>query len=187
LKRGKYCVLNKQYSEVEYNKLCSKIAAHMLETGEWGEYFPPSLSCFGYNETMANEHFPLSKEDALSMGWKWSDYQSPAPSVDVVPSSSLADTLPPDPQGLLDKAILCEKTSRPFRISKQELKLYQKLNLPPPSRHPDERYRRRMRSRNQQQLWKRSCAQSGESIWTSYAPESPDLVYSESAYREALK
>ncbi|HRI36281.1 MAG TPA: hypothetical protein PK765_04380 [bacterium] len=61
-----YCILNKQYTEEEYNTLVPKIIAHMRETGEWGEFFSPNLSPFGYNETVAMEYFPLTKEQALS-------------------------------------------------------------------------------------------------------------------------
>jgi hypothetical protein len=37
----------------------------MMKTGEWGEFFPSSLSPFGYNETVANEYFPMKREDIL--------------------------------------------------------------------------------------------------------------------------
>jgi len=37
----------------------------MMKTGEWGEFFPASLSPFGYNETVAQEYFPLSREEVL--------------------------------------------------------------------------------------------------------------------------
>jgi hypothetical protein len=32
----------------------------MIETGEWGEFFHPSLSPFGYNETVAQEYYPVT-------------------------------------------------------------------------------------------------------------------------------
>ena len=38
----------------------------MITTGEWGEFFPSSLSPFGYNETVAQEYFPMSREDILA-------------------------------------------------------------------------------------------------------------------------
>ena len=34
----------------------------------WGEFFPASLSPFGYNETVANEYFPLTKDQAEKLG-----------------------------------------------------------------------------------------------------------------------
>jgi hypothetical protein len=37
----------------------------MKSTGEWGEFFPLSLSLFGYNETVAQDYFPLAQEEAI--------------------------------------------------------------------------------------------------------------------------
>ncbi|KKQ69473.1 MAG: hypothetical protein US89_C0001G0048 [Candidatus Peregrinibacteria bacterium GW2011_GWF2_38_29] len=43
---AKFCILNKQYSEEEYKKLREKIVNHMRKTGEYGEFFPASISPF---------------------------------------------------------------------------------------------------------------------------------------------
>jgi hypothetical protein len=65
--RGKeYCILNKQYSKEEYEALVPKIIEHMRTTGERGEFFDPSLSAFGYNETAAQDYFSLSRDAALA-------------------------------------------------------------------------------------------------------------------------
>ena len=64
LRNKQYCIFNKQYSKKEYEKLVPQIIEYMIETGEWGEFFSPSLSPFGYNETVAQEYFPLTKEEA---------------------------------------------------------------------------------------------------------------------------
>jgi|GEM_PF-1900695 hypothetical protein len=45
----------------------------MQETGEWGEFFDPSLSHFGYNESLAHEYFPLSYQEAVARGYKRQD------------------------------------------------------------------------------------------------------------------
>jgi hypothetical protein len=37
----------------------------MKSTGEWGEFFPLPLSPFGYNETVAQDYFPLTSEEAI--------------------------------------------------------------------------------------------------------------------------
>ena len=37
----------------------------MIQDGEWGEFFPSTLSPFGYNETVAQEYFPLTREEVL--------------------------------------------------------------------------------------------------------------------------
>lgn len=46
----------------------------MTSTGEWGEFFPHTLSPFGYNESIAQEYRPLSKTDIESKGWNWYEY-----------------------------------------------------------------------------------------------------------------
>lgn len=43
----------------------------MRASGEWGEFFPIEISPFGYNETVAQEYFPLSKDDCKKQGWSW--------------------------------------------------------------------------------------------------------------------
>ncbi|USN57480.1 MAG: hypothetical protein H6766_03435 [Candidatus Peribacteria bacterium] len=60
LRNKSYCIFNKQYTKEEYNALVPKIIEHMKQTGEWGEFFHPSLSPFGYNETVANEYYPVT-------------------------------------------------------------------------------------------------------------------------------
>jgi len=58
-KKAKHCILNKQYSEKEYENLSQKLIDHMKETGEYGEFFPAELSPFKYEETVANLYFPI--------------------------------------------------------------------------------------------------------------------------------
>jgi len=58
LNRHSYCILNKEYTEKEYNFLVPQIIEHMKKTGEWGEFFPMELSPFKYEETIANDYFP---------------------------------------------------------------------------------------------------------------------------------
>jgi hypothetical protein len=45
----------------------------MQKTGEWGEFFPKNISCFGYNEGTAQEFFPMEKEQARREGFSWFD------------------------------------------------------------------------------------------------------------------
>jgi hypothetical protein len=66
LRNKSYCILNKQYSKEEYEKLVPQIIEKMQADGERGEFFDPSLSSFGYNETVAQEYFPLTRDEASS-------------------------------------------------------------------------------------------------------------------------
>ena len=65
LRNKSYCILNTQYTKEEYEELVPRIIIHMMKNGEWGEFFPSSMSPFGYNETVATEYFPREKEEAL--------------------------------------------------------------------------------------------------------------------------
>jgi len=65
LRNKSYCILNRQYTKEEYESLLPKIIAHMTSSKERGEFFPVTLSPFAYNETMANEYFPLNKGEAI--------------------------------------------------------------------------------------------------------------------------
>jgi hypothetical protein len=184
--RREYCVLNKQYRREEYEALSIRIIEHMQRSGEWGEFFPPALSPFGYNETMAGEYYPLSREEALALGANWSDYEPPAPDVMVMAAEDLPDGIEGAGDEILGAAVRCAASGKPFRLLKPELQFYRRVNAALPRRHPDERYRARMRRRNPQRLWRRACAKSGRPILTSYAPDRPEIVYCEEAFQEAL-
>ena len=61
LRKKEYCILNKQYTKQEYEKLLPNIISHMSETKEWGEFFPIEKSIFPYEDTLAKEYFPSTK------------------------------------------------------------------------------------------------------------------------------
>tara|TARA_Y100000310_G_C20588758_1_gene766841 strand:+ start:532 stop:1011 length:480 start_codon:yes stop_codon:yes gene_type:complete len=158
----------------------------MQRTGEWGEFFPPELSAFGYNETMAQTFFPLKKEEVQDQKWQWSDYEMPVEAEKTIPAAALPDGASDVPDEVLDWAILCKETSKPFKIVRKELEFYRGQGLPLPRRHPDQRHADRFAYKNPYRLWKRNCAKTGEEIWTSYAPERPEIVYSEEAYKAEI-
>lgn len=165
LHKGKYCILNKQYTKEEYEVLVPKIIEHMQRTGEWGEFFPTELSPFGYNETLAQDYFYLEKEEALRQGFKWSDYEVEQPKMEN--SNSV---------------IQCEASGKYFKILPQELKFYEKMGIPLPRKHPDQRHKERMALRNPRKLWTRNCAKCAAGIETSYAPDRAEIVYCEKCY-----
>ena len=90
--------------------------------------------------------------------FNWSDYEAPFPQVDkVIPASKLPDSIESIPDDILNWAIECEVSLKPFRIIKQELEFYRKHNLPIPRRHPDVRHMDRMKQRNPRKLFERLC------------------------------
>jgi len=195
MRHGQYCILNKQYTKEEYERLVPQIIEHMRKdnsggamnrgeaSGSWGEFFPVSLSPFAYNETVAQEYFPLTKEEILKRGWKWREERDEMPKVSkVIPAEKLPDSIDDVPDDILNWAIECEATKRPFKIIKQELDFYRNMKLPIPHFHPDERHRRRMALRNPRKLWTRSCMKCGKGMETTYQPSRPEIVYCEECY-----
>lgn len=183
LRRQKYCILNKQYTKEEYEELIPKIIEHMRRTKEWGEYFPISMSPFAYNESMAHDYFPLSKEEAVSRSYEWKDEQPETHTVlRTVAATDLPTSIAEVSDEVCDWAITCAETGKPFRIVQQELSFYRNMGLPLPHIHPSVRQKRRKRQRNPYQLWSRTCAKCSKDIETSYAPDRPEIVYCEECY-----
>ncbi len=195
LRHKEYCILNKQYTKEEYDALVPKIIEGMRKTplrfsgasegqvGEWGEYPPIAQSPFAYNDTIAQDEFPLTKEEVLARGWKWQEEKDEMPKVaKVIDAEQLPDSIDDIPDDVLNWAIRCEKTLRPFKLIKQELEFYRSMRLPVPRLHPDERYRGRVTLRNPRKLWKRPCMKCEKEMLTTYAPERREKLYCEVCY-----
>lgn len=181
LRHKEYCILNKQYTKEEYERLVPKLIEQMRKTGEWGEFLPTAISCYAYNETVAQEYFPLSKESVLKRGWKWRDEEELeekylGPRVEI--PADICDVS----DDITQKILLCEVTGKPYKIIPQELKFYREMGIPLPRRCFDQRHRDRMALRNPRKLWARQCARCQKSIQTSYAPQRPEIVYCEECY-----
>ncbi len=183
LKNKKYCIFNKQYIKEEYEELMSKIVEHMKLSGEWGEFFPAAMSPFAYNETRAQDYYFLSKKEVLSKGWKWKEGEDSIPDVKkIIPAKQLPDNILDIPDDILNWAIECKITKRPFKVTDLELKLYRKFGLPIPRKHPEERYQERVKFCNPHKLFNRKCDKCSSAIKTSFAPDRPEVVYCEKCY-----
>jgi len=189
MRHKEYCILNKQYTEEEYNALIPRIHEHMKQTGEYGEFFPIEFSNFAYNESMAQWYYPLTKEEALAKGYRWREEQKFDDSgiTKRISAAQLPNTIDKVPDDILNWAVKCEESGRLFRINKMELKLYRQMNLPIPHLHWEVRHDHRVKKRNPRKLWKRNCQKCSSEIETSYAPERPEIVYCESCYRKAVE
>lgn len=204
LRNKSYCIFNKQYTKEEYEKLVPKILEHMMKTWEWGEFFPANISPFGYNESVAEEYFPLNKEQIKGQTqgtaptencrgepcvhpknniFNRSNYETPFQKVEkIIPANKLPSNIKDIPDDILNWAIECEVTNKPFRIVKAELDFYRKHNIPIPKRHPDQRHLDRMNLRNPKKLYDRKCDKCWINMKTNYAPESEEIVYCEECY-----
>lgn len=183
LKKQKYCILNKQYSKEEYQALMPKILAHMKSTGQLGEFFPISLSPFAYNETVAQEYFPLTKALALAKGYKWKDQDNK----EYQPQKSqIPEDIKSTDENILKEILACTNCGKNYKIVAQELKFHKQAGLAIPHKCPDCRHEARLALRNPRKLWARQCAKCQAQIQTSYSPERPETIYCEKCYLESV-
>ena len=181
LKRKQYCILNTQYSKEEYETLVPKIIEHMRKGKEYGEFFPVRFSPHGYNETVAQEYLPLTKEEATIRGWPWRD-ESDTGDLYRGPAVLVPDAIGDVGDDLVSKILVCEQSKKPYKIIPQELAFYRQLGLPVPHRSPAQRHKDRHALRNPRKLWDRQCGNCRKTIRTTYQPSRPETVYCESCY-----
>lgn len=177
LRKKEYCILNKKYSKEEYEKLVSKIIEHMQRTGEWGQFLPYSVCPIAYNQSVAQEYFPITEEEAENMGAKW----APEPEYEKK-ESLLPDTIAEIPEGISQEVLSCAVTGKPYKLIEQELAFYRDQNIPPPNKCFTQRHRERLARRNPRMLFARECSQCQKKLETSYAPERPEKVVCEECF-----
>lgn len=153
LRNKSYCILNIQYTQEEYEALLPKILAHMTTTKEWGEFFPFSLSTFGYNETIAQEYFPATAESITAMGGKWHSEVSTLYSGPIYEPCWIEqydekivgyEIAQKNIDACLTLVLMCEVTKKPFNIVRQELAFYIENKLSLPRICPEQRHKERI-------------------------------------------
>lgn len=185
VQRKRYCVFNKQYTKEEYETLVPRIIDHMRNTKEFGEFFPVTTSAYAYNETLAQDYYPLTRQAVQARGWSWLD-EADKKDQYLGPAADLPDRLADAGDDVCKKILTCESTGKQYKIIPQELSLLRTLQIPLPRKTFFQRHKERMALRNPRKLWKRTCAKCQKGIETTYAPDRPEIVYCESCYLQAV-
>jgi len=184
LKHKQYCIFNKQYSKEEYEALVPKIISHMKVGGEWGQYFPVKYSPHAYNESLANEYYPLSKNEVLAKGWNW--HEDDATAEYEGPNVSIPDNINDIESDITEKILQCEKSGKFYKIIPQEFKVYKTIGVPIPRFSPDQRHIDRMKNRNSRKLYDRKCGKCKIDIKSTYASDRPETIYCEKCYQQEI-
>ena len=177
LRSKQYCILNKQYTKEEYEKLVPRIIAHMNEMPyidkkgrvyKYGEFFPLELAPFAYNETLAFSDFPMTKDQVLEEGYRWKDPEEKNYKI-TLQAESIPDNIKDVTDEIMSESIGCahkgecdDRCTIAFRITKQELDFYRVNNIPIPRLCHNCRHVRRVRNQSSSKLWHRKCACAGE-------------------------
>ncbi|MEK7129362.1 MAG: hypothetical protein AAB858_03345, partial [Patescibacteria group bacterium] len=222
LRKKSYCIFNKQYTKEEYFKLLESIidqSKQMLYIDErgrkygYGEFFPIELMPFAYNETLAYEKFPLTREQALEERYPWQDEPERRYTI-TMGSEALPDHIDDVPESIVNEVISCqhnrscgEKCTTAFRITPRELSFYKQIKVALPRLCPNCRHAEREKRRNSElQLWHGKCQCAGGSsengvyenhgkhshgavhcgneFETVYAPGRREIVYCEECYQQ---
>ncbi len=145
LKNKQYCIFNKQYKKEEYEDLLLRIISKMNETKEWGEFFPIKYSFFPYNNTLAREYFPMTKEEIKKNGWQWQEEKDEDfSSQDVL--TKIPNSIGEISDDFCNEVLKCELTGKNYKIVLPELKFYKRFGLPIPRKSPQQRLKERLNS-----------------------------------------
>ncbi len=157
LKKGEHCVLNKAYEKEEYERLKAQIVASLKAEGLYGSFFPPELSPFGYNETLAKDFWPLTKEQALERGFRWQDMTTGTFGKETMKIGAMPATIDEVQDSILDEILVCKSCGKNFRLTAGELQFYRRMHLPVPRYDFECRHQMRMQKRTPRTLWHRNC------------------------------
>ena len=171
---------------------------------KYGEFFPYEFSPHAYNNSIASEHVPLSKEEALAQGFRWQD-TNPAEYQTTMDAAALPDSIDDTDEEILKEIIKCAQCGRAYRLIAPELQFLKQMGIPAPRLCVDCRHAKRISQRNRAVLFARECncagGASGNGAYrntaahfhgadtcpnkfeTSYASDRPEIVYCEQCYQ----
>ena len=197
----KYCILNKQYTKEEYEELLPKIIAHMDEVSyvdergivyKYGEFFPSGLSPFAYNETIAQEFYPKSKEEIVNLGYRFCEQEAknyiPTIHIGDIPGdiSRVADSFTEEIIECKNKGAVETQCTLAFRIMPEELSFYKRHNVPIPEYCPNCRHYLRLAKHLPPKIFNRTCAKCGKETYSAYSSARPEIIYCESCYQQEV-
>ncbi len=184
LKKKEYCILNKQYTKEEYEK----IKKQLKDKGELSLFIDPLFSTFAYNETVAYDYYPITKEEALEKGYKWQDKIPMTIGQETISYGDIPDNIKDIKDDFIKEIFSCVKCERSFKIVPEELRYLREFLLPLPRECPQCRMADRREMRLPFKLWHRKCMKEGcqNEFETAYAPDRPETIYCERCYQQEV-
>lgn len=195
LRNKQYCILNKQYSKEEYEELVPKIKKHMDEMPyidaqglvyKYGEFFPIELSMFGYNNTPAQEQFPITKEEAVARNYPWIEVAKGNYAI-TKNAEEIPTNIASVDESIIKEVLGCSLCGGAYRIQVNELSFLKKENLPLPNMCPECRHKRRISDRLRPVLRHHVCDNGcGNEFDTAYQPETKNPIFCDTCYQNLV-
>lgn len=184
LRNKEYCVLNKQYTKESYEQLIPKLVELMRHRNEWGEFFSMQNSLFAYNESAAQEYFPLTKDQALAQGLRWRDHDESNQYTGA--KYQIPEDITAVPDSILKEILTCDSCQKNYRVVSQELSFYRKHDIGIPHECFFCRNKKRLNSRNPRKLFHRTCTNCQVALESTYSPNRPEKVLCETCYLQTI-
>lgn len=182
LKRKKFHILNKEYSPEEYKVMVEKIKEHMKKTGEFGQYFPRQIAPFAYNESLAQQWYPLTKEQTLQKGFQWKEEEEIATAQEKKsPPENLTETS----EKTISEIFSCTSCNKKFKIIKEEFEFYKKISMTSPDQCFKCRHAERIALRGPRSSIWRACDTCGKNTMTNLTKEAATIMQCEECYLKA--
>jgi hypothetical protein len=187
LRHAQYCILNKQYSAADYQALLPRILNHLDKTVEWGEYFPPALSPYPYNDVCVHGFEMFDRQRALRLGYQ---FAADEPSCPEATNSALSSTLPDDiseaSDELLESVFVADGGGEPFKLTAAELLMYRSRGIPLPREAFLNRHAARVARTTPKSLVARTCDQCGVHLHSAYAAHAPERVVCDQCFSKEV-
>ena len=186
IKNGKFVILNKQYTKEEYEKIKNKIIDELMTDNVYGDFFPPQISFFSYNETIAQDNMPLTKEEALNQGFRWEENIQKTEGKETMKVEDIPDNIRDVPDDIINEVFICTDCGRNYKLIQRELDFYRKMIIPIPRKCWNCRFVSRIVRRGPYKFWSRECMKCQKEIITNYSPDRPEIVYCERCYQQEV-
>ncbi len=182
----KYCILNKQYSPEEYEKLVLQIKEKMKQEGVHNQFFPGYFSANPYDESLAGFHWPISIEQQKNLGFRSKNIEE-RKNENYLSISNIPDVHEGVSEGICNKVFWDELAKRPFQINKLDI-VFSKKNKAP---LPDCFYISRIKENFSwmfcsAELRETTCAITGEKILTGLPEFLNGRILSRDAYLKEI-
>ncbi|MFH1405432.1 MAG: hypothetical protein ABIH21_05075 [Patescibacteria group bacterium] len=195
IQKKEFCILNTQYSEVEYWQKVDEIKCAMLEQGVYGGYFPVELSSTYVPECGAVVYNGATKKDLESIGGNLFDASAQdATGEDRIDRSKIksCNDIPDSIDDLTDEwvgvPIFDPNAGRTFSFLKPEIDHYRKMRIAPPNQHFIQRLHAVTQGGQQSAFEKRTCAHCNSELTVSVCIKYPDRrIYCKPCYLNYLE
>ncbi len=179
LKRAKYCILNKQYTKEEYERLALQIIRSLEAEGAWGGHLPITHSPYAYNESAAMDYYPLTEKEVTRRGWNWRQNLPYTTGKQTVEWDQVPDAIRDVPDTFTQEILSCTTCGKNFKVVEKELAFLRSMPAPIPRQCFDCRHLARFRRKTPTHIWTRPCDSCGKQLESTYAPGRPEKVYCE--------